>query len=355
MTRPQSLRSRMTRFFAGAVLSTLLLYGVLVTVVLGVSDWWEQRHPRPHGQEEALFDDAREALGTVLLTAPFAVVGAVVLGRLFVDRALAPLREASSRARAARASALDLSLPVRGTGDEWDTLASTLNGLLSETRSSLARIRGFTSDAAHELRTPLTVILGETELALRRERSPDEYRRALEIVQLESLGLASLVDALLTLARADSGALVSAVAPVELLQLAEASARRMERVPRENAPRLRVSGVPVQVRGDAVLLGRVFDNLLSNALRHGRNEVRVEVHSTPAGARVAVSDDGPGVEPAFLPRLFERFARADDARSGEGLGLGLALSRALVEAHGGTLSYARLEMHSTVFTVRLPS
>ncbi|MBJ6760883.1 hypothetical protein JGU66_08915 [Myxococcaceae bacterium JPH2] len=355
MTRPQSLRSRLTRFFAGAVLGTLLLYGALVTVVLGVCDWWEQRHPRPPGQEEGLLDDAREAFGTVLLTAPFAVVGAVALGRLFVDRALAPLREASSRARAARASSLDLSLPVRGTGDEWDELASTLNGLLSETRSSMARIRSFTSDAAHELRTPLTVILGETELALRRERSPEAYRQALEIIHAESLGLASLVDALLTLARADAGALVSSAALVDLLQLAEASARRMERVQRERAPRLSVTGAAIQVRGDAVLLGRVLDNLLSNALRHCQSEVRVEVHSTPAGALVTVADDGSGVEPAFLPRLFERFARADDARTGEGLGLGLALSRALVAAHGGSLSYERRETHSSVFIVRLPS
>jgi signal transduction histidine kinase len=119
--------------------------------------------------------------------------------------------------------------------------------------------------------------------------------------------------------------------------------------------RVTLSGGSTLVHGDAVLLGRILDNLLSNALRHCHGQVRVEVHATAEGAEVGVADNGPGVEPSFVPRLFERFARADSARAGEGTGLGLSISRAIAEAHGGTLSYARTPAGESLFTFRLPT
>ena len=213
------------------------------------------------------------------------------------------------------------------------------------------------SDAAHELRTPLTVLMGETEVVLRHERSADEYRRVLEVVHAESRELAALVEALLTLARADAGTLVVATEPLDLLALAQGALRRAQRVleVQSRSLRLELTGRPTLVRGDALLLVRVLDNLLSNALRHGRHAVRVEVSVEEArSARVCVVDDGPGVPPAFEPQLFERFARADGARSGEGVGLGLALSRAIAEVHGGTLGYSRTSAGESQFCLRLP-
>ena len=203
------------------------------------------------------------------------------------------MREASTRARAARASELDLSLPVRGTGDEWDELASTLNTLLADVRGSVERIRHFTADAAHELRTPLTVIIGETEVVLRRERAAEDYRRALEVVHAESRGLAALVDTLLLLARADAGTLVRREEPVDLFLLARDAIQRAERLRevRAHSVRIELSGVSTLVRGDATLLTRVLDNLLANALRHGRERVRVEVRATSEGACASVADD----------------------------------------------------------------
>lgn len=356
MRAPKTLSARLTLFFAGAVLGTILLHGVLVTAVLINVEWLERRSAPAGAAEDGLFDEVWPVLGAMALTAPLTVLGAAALGRALARQALAPMREASTRARAARASALDLSLPVRGSGDEWDELASTLNTLLADARGAYERTRSFTSDAAHELRTPLTVIVGETEVALRRERSAEEYRRALEVVHAESRGLSELVEALLTLARADAGLLVTAREAVDLSLLAQKASQRAERLlaMQARSVQLEFSGTSALVRGEPVLLARVLDNLLSNAFRHCQGRVRVEVRSTSAEAQARVVDNGPGVAPSFVPRLFQRFARADGVRGQGGTGLGLALSRTIIEAHGGALSYSRSQEGESIFTVCLP-
>ncbi|MCP3101524.1 ATP-binding protein [Myxococcus sp. K15C18031901] len=362
MRRPRTLRAHLTLFFATSVLGTLLLYGAAVMATLVWGEWREMQEKisDPHearrkDEEEGLFDEALQALGGMALTAPLAALGSLALGSALARRAMEPLREASDRARAARASKLDLSLPVRGNGDEWDELATTLNGLLADARTSFERIRAFTSDAAHELRTPLTVILGETEVCLRRERTPEEYRRSLEIVLDETQRLSRLVDELLQLARADADARVVDAEPVELYALAQRSLERARKhlVARPQGLTLELMGPPTLVQGSPILLARLLDNLLDNARRHARHRIRVELAVTDVEVQVTVGDDGPGVDAAFQPRLFERFARADTSRSTEGTGLGLALSRGIAQAHGGTLDYARVDAESR-FICRLP-
>ncbi|NOK16512.1 sensor histidine kinase [Corallococcus carmarthensis] len=355
MRRPRTLRQQLTLFFASSVLGTTLLYGVLVTAVLAISETFQHAENPSLWLHEGIFDEALQALGAIVFSMPFAVLGATVIGSTLARKALEPLREASDRVRAARASELDLSLPDRGTGDEWDTLASTLNELLADARASLLRIRSFTSDAAHELRTPLTIILGETEVSLRRERTPEEYRRTLAIVLDETRQLTHLVDALLQLARADAGTQVINLEPVDLHSLARQSLQRTEQHPaaQSRSLKLELNGAPTRVRGNPVLLAHVLDNLLSNACRYARERVRVELDATDTGVRVTVGDDGEGVDTAFQARLFQRFARADASRQGEGTGLGLAVSRTIAEAHGGTLDYARVDGESR-FILRLP-
>ncbi|NNB96111.1 HAMP domain-containing protein [Corallococcus exiguus] len=355
MKRPRSLRAQLTYFFAGSVLGTTLLYGVLVTVVLATSEYFQHAENPSLWLHEGIFDEAFQALGAIVFSMPIAVVGSIVMGGALARKALAPLREARDRVRAARASELDLCLPDRGTGDEWDTLAGTLNELLADARASLVRIRSFTSDAAHELRTPLTIIMGETEVSLRRERTPEEYRRTLAIVLDETRQLSVLVDALLQLARADAGTQVITLEPVELHALARQSLQRTEQLlaAQSRSLTLELTGGPTQVRGNPVLLTHVLDNLLSNACRYARERIRVELDATDTGVRVTVGDDGKGVDAGFEARLFQRFARADASRQGEGTGLGLAVSRTIAEAHGGTLDYARVDGESR-FILRLP-
>ncbi|MBF5045935.1 HAMP domain-containing histidine kinase [Aggregicoccus sp. 17bor-14] len=357
--RPSTLRTRLTLFFSGAVLVTLLLFAATVVVVLVLDDWQERREEaetqvqEPH---EAPMEDVWPVLGAMAIAGPLALAGAVAVGRALAHQALSPMREATRRARAAHASTLDLTLPVQGTGDEWDELAATLNLLLTQTREALARTQRFTADAAHELRTPLTVLIGEAEVTLRHERTAQDYARTLGRVHAEGRHLAALVDSLLTLARADSGQLLADRVPLDLRALAEQGAARARQHAALQRPdvQVRVQGEPTEVAADPLLLGRLLENLLANAVRHCRSQVVVETGLEGAHARLAVQDDGAGVPESFQPRLFERFARADPSRTGEGTGLGLAISRAFAEVHGGSLHYEAAPGGGGRFVLLLP-
>lgn len=339
-----TLRARLALFFAGAVAIAVLAFGGAVVAVIAAAERAEER------AAAAVDSEIREGAGRVLwamtLVLPFAVGGAAALGILLARRAVAPLQEASARARAARASQLDLTLPLSGTGDEWDELATTLNGLLADGKQSLERIRRFTADAAHELRTPLTAILGEADVALRRERTNEELRASLAVVREGAAELARVLDALLALARADAGALLARQSPVALEEVVREAARTaLEELAQETPPGAEPSGqcavsvlgeVP-PVRGDRLLLLRAVSNLIGNGLRHGGGSVEANVSTVGGRARVRILDRGPGVPLSLQPSLFQRFARADESRSTSGLGLGLSIARAIAEAHGGTL------------------
>jgi signal transduction histidine kinase len=333
------LHTRLAVSFAGAVAVALLLFCAAASLVLVQT---ERQEARDHGRPQAWADaeaseDLQQMLQAMLLAAPVAIGGAAALGFWLARRALEPLREASARAVAARSSELNLTLPVGLRGDEWDELAGTLNSLLTEARGSMARIRTFTADAAHELRTPLTAMIGEVDVVLRRERSNEELKASLEAVREESLSLARVVEALLTLARADAKSLVTATSPAALQDLArDAAAQALKQV---KTPGVKVEVRPgaATVRCEPILLQRALKNLIENGLTHGGGEVEVLVGATGAMGRVLVRDKGPGIDQALLPQLFQRFRRGDGSRGSDGLGLGLSLARALVEAQGGTV------------------
>ncbi len=290
-------------------------------------------------------EDVERVVSAMLLCAPLVTAAAAALGFWLAKRSLRPLREASAQALAARASALELTLPLSGANDEWDELAAILNSLLAEARGSVARIQRFTADAAHELRTPLTTLIGEADLALRRERPVSELRASLEVVRAESQRMAQLVDALLSLSRADVGTLLTNTHadPVELESLLrDAASRAQARAERKQKPfAVDISfdaPAPHLARGEPVLLARALGNLLDNAVDHGGTKVALAVRTDERSICVRVADDGEGIAESLRSRLFERFARADEARSSDGFGLGLALSRAIAQAHGGGLT-----------------
>ncbi len=202
----------------------------------------------------------------------------------------------------------------------------------------------FTADAAHELRSPITAIQTVAEVALTRPRSDDDYRRALGSVLGSSRQLIRLTDALLLLASDDAGALTVGVDPIDLTDLVEEALDRWTRRATSAAIRLEgpTSSPQGNVRGDEVLLGRLLDNLIENAIRYSDpgGRVEVELHgSTADGWTILVSDTGPGFDDAFRARAFERFARADSHRPRDagGAGLGLPLCAAIAAAHGGSV------------------
>ncbi|MDQ6715429.1 MAG: HAMP domain-containing histidine kinase [Actinomycetota bacterium] len=202
----------------------------------------------------------------------------------------------------------------------------------------------FTADAAHELRSPITAIQTVAEVALSQPRDQHEYRRSLETVLRSSRQLIRLTDALLLLASEDAGALTVSGDPVDVSDLVEEALDRWRKRAADSGVGLEGPATLPQgsVSGDEVLLGRLLDNLLENAIRHAGPAGRVSVDLGGASAdgwTIVVSDSGPGFDREFRPRAFERFTRAEKHRSrdGGGAGLGLPLCAAIASAHGGSV------------------
>jgi two-component system OmpR family sensor kinase len=239
--------------------------------------------------------------------------------------------------------------------DEIRRLGSTLNDLLERLELSVQRERRFAADASHELRTPLALLRTELELALRRPRSVDELVAALRSAAAETDRVAELAEGLLVLARADSAGLALTRRPVPAGQLLDDVSRRYSGRAAEAHRRIVVEDAfEGCVTVDAVRLGQALDNLAENALRYGRGEITFRAQRGNAAFELSVADRGGGFAPDFLPRAFDRFSRPDDARSGEGSGLGLSIVQAIAHAHGGDAFAQNLAGRGAAITITIP-
>lgn len=290
------------------------------------------------------------AAGMPLLLALLAAASWLVIGRT-----LRPITLLRRGAAAVGGTARSRRLPVPEARDEVHALATTLNDMLGRLEEAEARQRALVSDAAHELRSPLASIRLQLEVALSHPEGQD-WNETAEGVLEDTLRLSRLAEDLLALARLDEGRL-SRREPVDLGDLARRAAERYDLgldlrsglgsgldsgldsgLGSGLAP-----GPPPVVLGDALDLRRVLTNLVDNALRHAASAVRIGVRTGgaagPGVAELTVTDDGPGIPPEDRERVFDRFTRLDDARSRDdgGAGLGLAIVRTTVEAHGGTV------------------
>jgi len=239
--------------------------------------------------------------------------------------------------------------------------AAGISGLLvrralAPIQTSLKRQRDFVADAAHELRTPLTIMRTAAELGLA-EESIAEQQRALEQTLDQNNHLTRLVESLSLLARADSGAVAVERQPVDFTRLVNDSVEAVEMLAEDRDIALSGGSLPgLQLTGDEGRLRQLLLILLDNALKYtpegGRVGVSTELHG--GSVRLLVRDSGPGIDPADLPRIFERFYRADKARTGKGSGLGLSIARWIVDAHNGRISATNAPGGGALFTVTLP-
>ena len=294
----------------------------------------------------------------LLVLVPLGVGLAAAGGRVMARAALRPVDEMARAARRIDAEALARRITVRGTGDELDRLAETLNGMLARLENTFGGMRRFSADAAHELRTPLTALKGTLEVALRSDRSGAEYRAALASALEEVERLVRLAEDLLLLSRATAGP-ESPRARVELESLVLDVADVGARLAKDRSVTVRVGSVaPVAVLGDAGSLRRALLNLVENGVKYTPAGGRVEVSVAAAAgeAVIAVEDTGAGVDPRDAGRIFEPFVRLDAARDREsgGSGLGLVIARSIVVAHRGTLEVERPALGGSRFTIRLP-
>jgi heavy metal sensor kinase len=284
---------------------------------------------------------------------------AAVLGRRLVRRALRPVTRMAEAACSMTAADRDRRLPMPGTGDELDALAGSFNGLLERLREEVERQKRFTGDASHQLRTPLAALLGQVEVALRRDRPAEEYRRALADVQEEAVRLRQIVESLLFLARAESDAGRPDLHPMELTAFVCSHLGHWSH--HDRAGDLRVELRPdgeAWICAHPPLLGQLLDNLLDNAAKYSAPGTPIEVRAWRAGHHVAlaVRDWGMGLSPEDQAHLFEPFYRSAEARrrGHPGVGLGLAVARRIAAAFGGTIEVRSEPGRGSTFTVRLP-
>lgn len=293
---------------------------------------------------------------TLLWLVPLAVGLAALGGAAVARAALRPVDGMSTAARQISAEDLSRRLTRRGTDDELDRLADTLNGMLARLEAAFGGIRRFAADAAHELRTPLTALKGGLEVALRADRSASQYREIVRSGLEEVEHLIRLAEDLLLLSRSAAGGTRSVVElePL-LLEVVEMGIR----LGRASGVTVRAGAVtPGAVLAEPIAIERALLNLVDNAVKYTPAGGLVEVSLAREGGQavIDVRDTGFGIETADLARVFEPFVRLDHARSRAtgGSGLGLAIARSIVDAHGGTLTVRSTPGGGSCFTLRLP-
>jgi signal transduction histidine kinase len=297
----------------------------------------------------------RRLLDAMLIVCLIGLLPATAAAWWAARRALSPLSRIALRASRVTAGDLSVRMGPVTTRDEIGEVATAIDAMLDRLEVAFAAQRQFIHDASHELRTPLTIARGHLEVALPGADGSSELRQAVTVAIAELDRMGQLVDSLLRLARAGVRGGADR-RPVDISALAGATVDRC-RVLGERT--WRVTAAPdAFVEGDEGALEQVFLNLLSNAVRHTVAGDGITVVTAVDGdrVRIEIADTGEGIDPELLPRLFDRFTRADSARSRDtgGAGLGLAICHAIVEAHGGTITAASPPGRGATFVISLP-
>jgi signal transduction histidine kinase len=284
-------------------------------------------------KEDGLERDLTQLRNVLLAGWVAVIVLAALIGSVLARRTLEPVAKASQAARSMAEGMLQTRLPVEAEDEfgawaaSFNEMAEALEAKINALSQAQARERRFTSDVAHELRTPLTALVGEASLLRDQlDRIPEDARRPAELLIHDVARLRRLVEELMEISRFDAGSESVTAEPVDLAALVQATIRT-----RGWERRVGVRSQETVVDSDRRRLERIVANLVGNALEHGGPNVQVLVGRSAGDVFVEVSDDGPGIDPEHLPRLFDRFYKADRSRSGRGSGLGLAI--AMENAH----------------------
>ena len=297
----------------------------------------------------------RATLGIVTL---LIVVIALTGGWLATQSALFPIRRLTQAVqRIIRTGRTDARVPLEGTGDALDELTSLFNAMLDKIEGLVTAMRGALDNVSHDLRTPLTRLRGTAELALASPPNLEHYREALADCVEESDRVLVMLNTLMDISEAESGTLQLRREPVALAEVVARAVDLYRDVAEAKGVALSSDAPPdIVVVADRTRLEQVAANLIDNALKYtppgGR--VDVEVRRAADAAILRVRDTGAGIPPDELPRIFDRLFRGDTSRAERGLGLGLSLVKAIVEAHGGTVDVVSVPGQGSTFTVTLP-
>jgi len=316
-------------------------------------------------QVAAPLHEAFEALDRfrllLLFAAPLLLVAASAGGYWLSTRALSPVDEISRAAQRISIENLADRLPVSQTGDQLQRLSETLNAMFSRLDAAVRRITQFTADASHELRAPVSLIRTTAEVAVQKEdRTAQEYFQALQEIVSESERTSQVVDSLMLLARADSGTETLECADIDACTIVREAAAQGERLARNHglAFLLKLPKAPVPIEADSNALRRALLILIDNAVKYTPRggSISIELQTSKGFAVVSVSDNGIGIAKTEIPHIFDRFWRADKARSREegGAGLGLSIAKWIIEMHRGTIDVGSELGTGSTFYVRTP-
>ena len=315
-------------------------------------------------QIAAPMDDFYDAVNrfrlVLLFSVPVLLLVASAGGYWLSRKAVAPVGEIARAAQSISEHELSKRLPILQTGDELQSLSETLNEMFGRLERAFKRVTQFTADASHELRTPIALMRTRTEIALRKQRSEADYRETIVRVHQELERTSTLIENLMTLARADSGSEALQVASTNLtevlLEISEPARLLAEGKSIHYDQRL--PETPLRVSGNAPSLRRLFLILIDNAVKYTPREGRISVvlDASDGAAVTEIRDNGVGISSSDLPHIFERFYRADESRSREsgGTGLGLSIAKWIAEAHQGKISVASKVGEGSVFRVQIP-
>jgi heavy metal sensor kinase len=333
----------------------LLLYGLPFKAADGSQFLIEVA--APYNQIESVL---RGLLLTFALGLPLIVAVAIGGGYLLMRGALRPVDEIRQKAAQITSRNLSERLPVIHTGDELERLATDLNHMIERLEESFQQINRFSADASHELRTPLTVLQGELEaVAQKGQGLPGDVRDTIGSALEETQRLANIVESLLSISRLDAGEARGQSFRLDFAELARTTADQMRLLAEEKHISVVCNGTePVEVDADPSRLKQVVVNLLDNAIKYTPEGGKVSISVTRRDGRaiLEVADSGIGIASPDLPHIFDRFYRADKARSRQmgGTGLGLSIVRSICQAHGGQVTVKSTEGRGSLFHVDLP-
>ena len=287
----------------------------------------------------------------LLSLSPVVIAIACAGGAWLSRRALKPVTDITAAALTISIENLSERLPVPATGDELARLTEVLNMMLARLEAAVKTLSQFVADASHEFRTPLAAIRTTAELALRRARTPESYRESLEEIAAEAERMTALVEDLLILARSDAGVADMPLSPVDLSEVLRGAILEMRSLAerRQISIKQMLGDQAVIVSGNRPALHRLFLALLDNAVKYSPEGGDVIVTLSDEG--VEIKDSGAGIGETDLPHIFQRFYRADRARSQGGYGLGLSLAESIVKAHGGSIDVSSAPGEGSTFKI----
>ncbi len=313
-------------------------------------------------EQDELLDKIRNAF---LIIVPLSLLFASFGGYLLARKSLAPISEMSEKAEKITAQNLRHErLPVENEADELGRLATTFNGLLSRLDSSFEQQKRFMADASHELRTPVAIVRGESDVSLAKdERETSEYRETIRIIQSEAERMSRIIEDLFTMARADTGENQPQKSAVYVKDILAETIKSFRTLAQKCTLDISFeSKDELPMTADEQLLKRLFTNLIDNAVRYAKTSVKVNAKTENGFYEITISDDGEGIAEENQTHIFERFYRADKARSrqkssnaGSGAGLGLSIAQMIVGLHQGTLELVKSDSEGTRFSVKFPA